>query len=109
MSSKPPLDLFTPRGVAPRTPRHALSRAASPARSVRVARIALLARVLLPAPRLVRTGFQCRQQLLMNVVEATVGHHNDKVTATRLFGDGANNLGDLGDVARLHAGSLEIA
>ena len=26
-----------PRGVAPRTPRHALSRAASPARSVRVA------------------------------------------------------------------------
>src|SRR6185503_18359109 len=73
MSSKPPLDLFTPRGVAPRTPRHALSRAASPARSVRVARIALLARVLLPAPRLVRTGFQCRQQLLMNVVESAVG------------------------------------
>src|SRR5439155_2376731 len=34
---------ITPRGFAPRTPRHALSRAASPARSVRVARFAALA------------------------------------------------------------------
>src|SRR5215510_3801884 len=34
-----------PRGFAPRTPRHALSRAALPARSVRVARFAALARV----------------------------------------------------------------
>ena len=33
-----------PRGFAPRTPRHALSRAASAARSVRVASLAALAR-----------------------------------------------------------------
>src|SRR5947207_246241 len=43
ISSDPPepvpeLVLSYPRGVAPRTPPHALSRAASPARSVRVAR-----------------------------------------------------------------------
>src|SRR3954466_3030059 len=38
--------MMTPRGFAPRTPRHALSRAAAPARSVRVARFASLARVV---------------------------------------------------------------
>ena len=37
----------TPRGFAPQTPPHALSRAASTARSVRVARFATLARVIL--------------------------------------------------------------
>src|SRR5258706_374355 len=37
-------DDFHPRGFAPRTPRHALSRAASSARSVRVARCRSLAR-----------------------------------------------------------------
>src|SRR5262245_8366986 len=37
--------LITPRGFAPRTPLHALSRAASPARAVRVARFATLVRV----------------------------------------------------------------
>jgi 3-oxoadipate enol-lactonase len=36
--------LYDPRGFAPRTPQHALSLAASPARSVRVARVAALAR-----------------------------------------------------------------
>jgi hypothetical protein len=35
--------MITPSGFAPRTPLHALSRAASPARSVRVARFAALA------------------------------------------------------------------
>src|SRR4051812_1374054 len=35
--------MLSPRGSAPRTPQHALSRAASPARSVRVARFAALA------------------------------------------------------------------
>src|SRR5262245_22476490 len=39
--------LVFPRGFAPRTPPHALLRAASPARSVRVARFAALARVFL--------------------------------------------------------------
>src|SRR3954469_7666631 len=39
--------MLSPRGSAPRTPQHALSRAASPARSVRVARFAALARVFL--------------------------------------------------------------
>src|SRR5204863_2129346 len=39
----------TPRGFAPRTPPHALSRAASSARSVRVARFASLARIFLRA------------------------------------------------------------
>jgi hypothetical protein len=34
----PGLFFYYPRGFAPRTPLHALSRAASPARSVRVAR-----------------------------------------------------------------------
>jgi hypothetical protein len=36
--------MLLPRGFAPRTPLHALSRAAAPARSVRVARFASLAR-----------------------------------------------------------------
>src|SRR5204863_7704923 len=39
--------IIIPRGFAPRTPLHALSRAASPPRSVRVARFAALARVCL--------------------------------------------------------------
>src|SRR4029453_13886680 len=39
--------LITPRGFAPRTPLHALSRPASSARSGRVARVAVLARVFL--------------------------------------------------------------
>ena len=38
MKSRRVGDMFYPRGFAPRTPPHALSRAASPARSVRVAR-----------------------------------------------------------------------
>src|SRR5262245_5386390 len=44
-----------PRGFAPRTPLHALSRAASPARSVRVARFAALTRIFSRVACLVST------------------------------------------------------
>src|SRR5438445_11427654 len=44
-----------PRGFAPRPPLHALSRAASPARSVRVARFALLARTAAAGPAIYET------------------------------------------------------
>ena len=43
-SPNPGASIYLSRGFAPRTPLHALSRAASPARSVRVARFAALAR-----------------------------------------------------------------
>src|SRR5574339_540802 len=98
MSSKPPFDIFTPRGFAPRTPRHALSRAASSARSVRVARVAPLARFFLRPPQLVRTRFQRRQQLLMNVIEAAVRHNDYQITGARLLTDCANDVRDFGDI-----------
>src|SRR5262245_19346812 len=47
--------IFYPRGFAPRTPLHALSRAASPARSVRVARFAALTRIFSRVACLVST------------------------------------------------------
>src|SRR5437660_9556063 len=49
VDAKESLHLFS-RGFAPRTPLHALSRAASPARSVRVARFAALARIFYSSP-----------------------------------------------------------
>src|SRR4051812_50210934 len=45
------------------TPRHALSRAASPARSVRVARVAALARVWPRAPLLPHSEGRCPSEL----------------------------------------------
>src|SRR6476661_7948627 len=49
-------------------------------------------------PRLVRTRFKCRQELLMDVVEPAIGHDDNQITGSRLFADGADNLRDVRDV-----------
>jgi hypothetical protein len=60
------------------------------------------------AHRLVRVRLERRQKLLMNVVEAAVRHDDDEITGARLFADGANNVGNLGNVARIDARRLQI-
>ena len=55
-----------PRGFAPRTPLHALSRAASPARSDRVARFAALARV--PAWRVTAFSATLRRTMTVSAI-----------------------------------------
>ena len=58
------------------------------------------------AHRSVRACLEGRKQLLMNVVEAAVRHDDDQITWRASFADGANDVGDLGDVARVDACSF---
>src|SRR5258708_32166246 len=53
-------------------------------------------------------GLERGEELLVNVVEPAVRHHHDEVPVPGLLRDGRDNVADLGDVARVLSGGLQI-